>query len=127
MALNFGNSNAPRTVPAQLEGHKWKKGQSGNPSGARLPNAVKKVRDAAREHSLEAIAKLVEIMRGPSPRFALVAAQTLLARGIGKETEWSTLYQPKAEQAAAVGEVDVKTLSDSQLERIHAILKEPLA
>jgi hypothetical protein len=83
----------------------------------------------AKEHSVEAMAKIVEIMRTTAdPKVAIDAAKCILARGIGKEMEGERLYARREDTAKqGVGEVDPRTLSDSQLERIHAILKEPLS
>lgn len=62
---------------------RWKKGQSGNPTGKRAIPA--EVRDAARTYTHEAIGTLVHWMRdrkdGPT---SLKAAVSLLERGWGK-------------------------------------------
>lgn len=60
----------------------FKPGQSGNPGGR--PKEAPEVKALAREYGAEAIAKLVELMRGDDPRVAKAAAETLLDRGFGK-------------------------------------------
>jgi flagellum-specific peptidoglycan hydrolase FlgJ len=66
-----------------MAGRLWKKGQSGNPGGR--PKAANDVRDLAREHTVEAIARLVHWMRQKKDSRASVAAsQSLLERGWGK-------------------------------------------
>jgi hypothetical protein len=60
----------------------FKKGVSGNPSGR--PKKYAEVQKLARDHSLEAIERLVHIMRGRSPRVALKACEILLDRAFGK-------------------------------------------
>lgn len=61
----------------------WQKGQSGNPGGR--SKVVAEVRKLAQEHSAEAIATLVHLMRnGKSDHTRRAAANDLLDRGIGK-------------------------------------------
>lgn len=59
------------------------KGVSGNPGG-RPKRELEKVRKAAREHGVEAIEKLVHLMRHGSDKVAFLAAEALLARGFGR-------------------------------------------
>jgi hypothetical protein len=59
------------------------KGVSGNPLGR--PKAYTEIVKLARSHSVEAVEKLVEIMRNKrSPKLALKAAELLLDRAWGK-------------------------------------------
>jgi hypothetical protein len=61
----------------------FQKGVSGNPLGR--PKAYTELVKLARSHSLEAVEKLVEIMRNKrSPKLALKAAELLLDRAWGK-------------------------------------------
>jgi hypothetical protein len=63
---------------------KWQPGTSGNPSGK--STALNDVIRYARTHSIEALHKLLEIMRSPDthPRDAIQAALAVLDRGCGK-------------------------------------------
>lgn len=57
-------------------------GHSGNPKGR--PRTPYDLPAMCREHTKEAVEKLVEIMRGDNPGMALNAVQQLLDRGWGK-------------------------------------------
>ena len=72
----------------------WQKGQSGNPSGR--PKANLEFIAKAREHSLEALALLVEQMRDPKlpPAIRQAAASDILDRGIGKPAQAVQLSGP---------------------------------
>jgi hypothetical protein len=61
-------------------------GQSGNPGGR--PKGYVEVRELAREHTAEAIEKLVAVMRkGESEQAQILAANSLLDRGWGRPTQ----------------------------------------
>ena len=68
-------------------GRPFVKGRSGNPGGR--PKEIGHVRELARQHTEEAIATLVAIMRdeGAPPRARSAAAETLLNRGSGSPTQ----------------------------------------
>ena len=64
-------------------GKPFVKGRSGNPGGR--PAIIAEVRDLARAHTSDAIAALVEIVKGGKAEAARVsAAEALLNRGWGK-------------------------------------------
>src|SRR4051794_5342837 len=63
----------------------FKPGQSGNPGGR--PRTIGDVRDAAREHTVEAIERLAHWMRSNDPRASIAAATALLDRGWGKAAQ----------------------------------------
>lgn len=61
---------------------KWQKGQSGNPGGR--PKEVHEVKELAREHTEDAIRRLVFWMQTDNPKASVSAAQALLDRAWGK-------------------------------------------
>ena len=62
--------------------HRFRKGQSGNPGG-RAKISIE-IAEAAREHTPEAIARLVKWMRSKNPSASVAACNALLDRGWGK-------------------------------------------
>lgn len=67
-------------------GHKWAKGQSGNPSGRSA--VAHEVRALAQQHCPEAIRTLHELMTtSGDERTRLAAADSILDRGIGKPSQ----------------------------------------
>jgi len=88
----------------------WKPGQSGNPRGR--PKASDDLPALAREHTAEAVRRLVQIMRAEDDDRALRAIQQLLDRGWGRpitpivdETEGTSLTLLHLIAARRVGEV----------------------
>ena len=82
----------------------FKPGISGNAGGR--PKGVKSLRKSAQIHTASALITMVQIMENPteSAKDRLIAAGMILDRAWGRPTNNE--------------EVDVKTLSDAQLEKI---------
>ena len=75
--------NSERTARKPPRGRPFRKGVSGNPGGR--PKVVGPLRDLARQHTLEAVGVLVDIMRhGQSDRARAAAAEAILDRGHGR-------------------------------------------
>ncbi len=75
---------AGRLLPGNAVGRstRFQKGQSGNPRGR--PVQAREVRQHAQEHSIEAIDRLVELMRSRDEQVAVSACRALLDRAVGK-------------------------------------------
>src|SRR6516165_1214699 len=65
----------------------FKKGQSGNPQGRRV-ECLPEIKDLARQHTKEAIERLVEWMRSKDPKASPFAAKELLNRGWGHSPQY---------------------------------------
>jgi hypothetical protein len=63
-------------------GHRWAKGQSGNPGGR--PKEAQEVKELARQYTGEAILKLADWMRSDNAKASVAACNVLLDRGWGK-------------------------------------------
>ena len=63
----------------------FEKGKSGNPGGR--PKENNEVKELCREHTTEAIERLVHWMRDDDSRVSLNASQALLDRGYGKPAQ----------------------------------------
>jgi len=63
----------------------FKKGQSGNPGGR--VGVPAEVRDLARQHSTEAIERLIHWMKSDDGRISVAAANALLDRGYGRPAQ----------------------------------------
>jgi len=88
----------------------WQPGQSGNPKGR--PKATEDLPALARQHTKEAVERLVAIMRADDDGRALAAIQQLLDRGWGRpitpivdETQGDSLTLLHLIAARRVGEV----------------------
>lgn len=114
-----GQSTAPAfVVPSHGRGFllpRWQKGQSGNPSG--VSGHYREVQKLAAEASPDAMRTLIAIASDPGEdtRCRIVAAQTVLDRGIGKvrEAEPEKADRPK---------LDVSRLSNEDRAALKAIL-----
>ena len=62
----------------------FQKGVSGNPSGRRVEVEQAEVRSLARQYTVEAVARLAEIMRSGDTRASAAASVALLDRGWGR-------------------------------------------
>jgi hypothetical protein len=69
---------AKRQPPA----HAWVKGQSGNPGGR--AKGYGDLRELCREHTREAIERIIAAMRNDDDAIAVRASEALLDRGWGK-------------------------------------------
>lgn len=97
-------------------GHRFRKGQSGNPGGR--PKVVAEVRELARQHTTLAIETLAKIAKEADRDAARVAAaNSLLDRGWGRPL---TEIEVKL---ALLKELESRT--DSQLERLAGIVQQP--
>ena len=83
--------NAPTAfIPSdQIEirpkGGRFQKGQSGNPGGR--PKEFNEVRDLARQHTTDAIERLVEWLKSDNAKASVSAATALLDRAWGKPAQ----------------------------------------
>lgn len=66
-------------------GVQFEKGKSGNPGGR--PKEDAEVKRLAREHTVEAINKLVEHMRSDNAKASVSACNAILDRGYGKPSQ----------------------------------------
>ncbi len=112
------SSTAPSLIiPSHGHGRiaPWQKGKSGNPSG--VGGRCREVQKIAAEASLDAIRTLIAIVtdEGEDTRCRIVAAQTVLDRGLGKVRE------TEAEQAGPP-KLDVSRLSNEERMALKAIL-----
>lgn len=65
------------------------KGKSGNPGGR--PKEDNEVKELARQHSAEALKRLVEWMRSDNPKASVGACQAVLDRAYGKPAQAVTV------------------------------------
>jgi hypothetical protein len=89
--------------PAFLE-RRWKKGQSGNPSG--LSGQYGEAVSLAQQAAPDAVRRLIQLMGSDDERVALVASNSILDRALGKPREQP---QPSASKAP-------EEMSDQELE-----------
>jgi hypothetical protein len=70
-------------------GRPFQKGQSGNPGGR--PKETAEVRELARQHTIEAVERLVAWMRSDEPKASVAACNAILDRGWGKPLQSTEL------------------------------------
>jgi hypothetical protein len=98
----------------------FKKGQSGNPGGR--VGVPAEVRDLPRQHSTEAIERLIHWMKSDDGRISVAAANALLDRGFGRPTQLIDL-------SVEVMSRRIRELSDGELmllEQRLLTMAEPL-
>lgn len=89
----------PNNLNKPPRGGPWKKGQSGNPNGR--PRDVGWLKDLCRQHTQEAILRLVDLMRhADKDTVSCSAAEILLSYGWGKPTQM--IEMPDGTTGAAV-------------------------
>lgn len=102
---------------------RWEKGKSANPGG--LSSTMREVKQLCKELCPAAVARLWEIANNDKDlKAANEAIKIIFARGIGREMDFERLEQLSKFVEPNTVSVDLKTLSDSQLERIEKIVNE---
>ncbi len=94
--LKTASANAANSVNSQIAGimpHRFKKGQSGNPSGR--PKKNRDVETIALDSADAAMRTLVELMKADDGRVRLAAAQAVLDRAVGKPKQAVDLNNKK--------------------------------
>src|SRR5215469_12422881 len=82
--------------------------QPGNKLGGQRPGKYQETQQLARAHSLDAVNTLVERLRDPDGRIAVVAANSILERAWGKVRE----QKPEEHKQASI---DLQSLSAAEL------------
>jgi hypothetical protein len=90
-------------------GRNFAPGQSGNPSGH--PKGFAELRQAAREYTQEALARVVAAMRSEDDRVGLEAAKVILERGWGKPQSAPEDLEALTQQAQVSPELVVRALT----------------
>jgi hypothetical protein len=106
MSENREKQTMKRKVPRSA----WGPGQSGNPGGR--PEIAAEVRDLAREHGSNAIARLVALMDSQNQTVALRAAEAVLDRGYGRPLQAMKLTEDPPEKPRGL---DLTKLTDEEL------------
>lgn len=96
--------------PKPMRGRPFQKGISGNPGG-RPKRELEAVRKAARSHGVEAIERLVSLMRNGSDKVAFLACEALLARGFGRPAQ--TVDLDGTARPSAVGIIILPPVEDT--------------
>lgn len=92
----------------------WQKGE--RPPGAGTPTRYTETLKLARQHSAEALLTLVQRMKDPDGRIAVVAANSVLERAWGKAREMKPEEQ-------AVAKIDLSALSGPELQLLMRLVE----
>ena len=113
-------SSAFDQVPAKrLSTGVFAPGHSGNPSGR--PKAMREITELTRSMSVDAVKRLQFLMLNAKSEMAqIAAANAILDRAWGKPKETRDVEI----NHTRTSELSVRTLSDEQLEALHAALRE---
>lgn len=90
------------------------------------PDDLRVIKKLAKEHAIDAIKAIVEIMNDVDgdPRVRLAAAETLLERGFGKPSQEIQIAGMETEDGIGPIEVVTSKLSIEELQTIHGILEK---
>jgi hypothetical protein len=91
---------------------KFKPGQSGNPGGR--PKAVMELQQAAREHTKEAVERLVFWTKSDHPAASPMAAKELLDRGWGRPQQ--TMNVRKIRDITDLDDTELAILAGVEIE-----------
>lgn len=109
MSENRGKQIGRRKTPRSA----WQRGQSGNPGGR--PKVAAEVRDLARNHGAQAIARLVSLMHAKNESVSVRATEALLDRGYGRPTQATSDTSPAGSLPTTEQKpVDFRKLSDEE-------------
>jgi len=95
----------------------WQKGESGNPGGVKHRTEWHKVMALARENSMAAMAKLVQLIENEDARIAFMASQAVLERAWGKPKDADPNEAPPSR-------IDLRSLTPSQLEVLMSLARQ---
>lgn len=116
-----GNGAERGKRPGGVTGKGFRKGQSGNPGG--VPKGLKELKELARKHSTNAIARLAELMEEDGA-VGVAACNSILDRGWGKPTQAVEVSGPEGGPMAFEA---LEDLTDEQLEQLERTLAKAVA
>lgn len=106
-------------------GHRWKPGQSGNPTGLVKPErAEEHVAQLARKHTVAAINCLVSVMGNDEnpPRVRIIAAEAILDRGWGK-AEQHIEINAQSEATLRLAGVDLRGFESALVSALSPVIE----